>query len=278
MTPADTLMVRAADPFCGNEVLGAVNELADATHSKPISDLVTEGRYRPELLVTLGKSAAPRYAHFIGRYKDDRDPMVRQSVATGLGLIDNDAITIPVLIQLLARPTGSEEFSVRWEASEALVKIGKRKPNEGLRRRVLGLFQERDPMTVTLAARALAMLGDPRGPDKLRELTAHGEARVREEALLALADRPDQGAREVVTRRLKDDNLAVRACAIWALGRIAGPSAEPLLRSATQDAIAYEQQLLLRKQRGESEDSLRDKYGLGAYDLRETLQEALRAR
>ena len=37
----------------------------------------------------------------------------------------------------------------------------------------------------------------------------------------------------------------------------------------------YEQELERRKARGESEQVLHDRYGLGVYDLRETLQEAL---
>jgi len=78
-----------------------------------------------------------------------------------------------------------------------------------------------------------------------------------------------------VRRRLKDDNLAVRATALYALGRIAGAAAATELRAAAQDALAYEAQLEARKQRGESEESLRQRYGLSVFDLRETLQQAL---
>jgi len=276
VTPAAALADRTADPFCAEGVLSAIHELADGTHSKAIADLITVGSHQEELLITLGKVGLPRYANFIGRYKDDPAPGVRRSVAAALGLIDNEAVAMPVLVQLLARTgTAPDEFMIRWEASESLVKVAKRKGTEGARRRVLELLREPDAMTVTLAARTLAHVGEPRGREKLREATSHADPRVRAEALLALGEVADKDGREVVMRRLKDDNLAVRACAVFALGRIAGPTAAPALRAAVQEALAYEQELERRKARGESEQVLHDRYGLGVYDLRETLQEAL---
>ncbi len=74
MTPADALGERTYDPFCGNTVLATINALADFSHSKAMADLVTAGKYKGELLVTLGKVGPPRYAHFIGRYKDGSGP------------------------------------------------------------------------------------------------------------------------------------------------------------------------------------------------------------
>jgi HEAT repeat protein len=256
-------------------VLKAVHELADGTHSKALADLVAGDNHRAELLITLGKVGQPRYANFIGRYKDDATSGVRRAVATALGLIDNEPVATPVLVQLLARSVVPEEFLVRWEASQALIKVARRKGTEGTRRRVLELLREPDAMTVTLAARTLAHVGEPRGREKLRGMTSHADPRVRKEALLALGEMADKDAREVVGRRLKDDSLAVRACAVFALGRIAGPTAAPVLREAVQQALAYEQELERRKARGDSDALLRDRYGLGVYDLRETLQEAL---
>jgi HEAT repeat protein len=87
---------------------------------------------------------------------------------------------------------------------------------------------------------------------------------------------PDRGGADGARRRLKDDNLAVRATAIYALGRIAGAAAAAELRAAGQDALAYETQLeAKRRSAGESEETLRQRYGLGVFDLRETLQQAL---
>jgi HEAT repeat protein len=276
VTPADELGARAFDPFCSTGVLAAINELADGTHSKALADLIAApGKWRAELLITLGKVGAPRYANFIGRYKDDPDAGVRRGVAMALGLIDNESVSLPVLVQLLARGGGPETFGVRWDAAESLVKIAKGKGAEATRRRLAELLNESDGLTVALAARALAMTGDARGVDHLRGLTSHADARVRREALLALGELREAGSREVVTRRLNDDHLGVRACAVYALGRIAGASAERQLRYSVQAALEYERHLEVRKLRGEAEATLRERYGLGEFDLRETLQQAL---
>jgi HEAT repeat protein len=277
VTPADELAARAADPFCGSGVLGAINELADFSHSKAIADLISaDNPSRDRLILTLGRIGPPRYANFIGRWRDDPDPAMRRSVADALGLIDNPAVTIPVLIQLLARGTGSDAFGVKWEASESLIAIAKRPGGDTARPRVAALLGEADTVTAVLAARVLAAVGDARGVGKLRELAGHADARTRQEAILALGALPDRGSAEVVRRRLKDDNLAVRATAIYALGRIASAGAAAELRAAGQDALAYEAQLeAKRRSAGESEETLRQRYGLGMFDLRETLQQAV---
>jgi HEAT repeat protein len=103
----------------------------------------------------------------------------------------------------------------------------------------------------------------------------HADPRARQEAVMALGELRDAGSRDPVTRRLTDDHLAVRAAAVYALGRIAGPSAAAQLRAAVQQALDYERQVEARKQRGENDDDLRRRYGLGVFDLRETLQQAL---
>ena len=276
MTPADALGARAADPFCGSGVLGAINELADFSHSKAIADLITDGNpSKDRLILTLGKIGPPRYANFIGRWRDDAEPEVRRSVADALGLVDNPTVTIPVLVQMLARGTGAEGFGVKWEAARSLLSVAKRPGGDAVRPRLVALLGEPDAMTVTLAAWDLGQLGDARGLTKLRDLTGHADRRVRQEAVLALGELRDKGSADVVRRRLKDDSLAVRATAIHALGRIAGAPAAAELRAATNEALAYEAQLEARKQRGESEESLRQRYGLMEFDLRETLQQAL---
>ncbi len=275
MTPADVLAERSYDPFCERGVLAAIHALADFSHSKAMADLVTAGKWEPELLITLGKVAPPRYAHFIGRHKDDPEPSVRRAVAVALGLIDNEAIAVPVLIQLLTRGGTEDDFRVRWAADESLVALAKRKGGERTRRRLSDLLRDREPMTVVLAARALALMRDARGVEKLREQTSDGDRRVRREAVLALGEVADGGSRELLTRRLNDDNVAVRASAVWALGRIGGPSVIPTLRKAVEESLEYERQLERRKQQGESERVIRDEYGLGEFDLRQTLEEAI---
>ena len=275
MTPAEVLGSRGYEPFCANGVLATINALADFSHSKAMADLITEGKWKGELLVTLGKIGPPRYASFIGRYKDDSDPEVRRAGAAALGLIDNEAVTVPALIQLLSRGDRKDDFFVKWEAASSLAQVARRKGAEGARRRLAELFQERNGITVVLAAGALAAAGDARGVTKLQELTSHADPRVREEAVLALGQVADKGARGIVARRLKDDSLAVRAAAVYALGRIGGPSIVPTLRRAVEESLEYEKELEGRKRRGESDAVLSEKYGLGEFDLRETLQEAI---
>jgi HEAT repeat protein len=275
VTPADVLADRSYDSFCERGVLSAIHELADFSHSKAMADLVTAGKWKPELLITLGKVAPPRYAHFIGRHKDDAEPSVRRAVAVALGLIDNEAIALPVLTQLLTRGDTDDDFPVRWAADESLAALAKRKGGERTRRRLGELLRDRDRMTVVLGARALALVGDARGTEKLREQTSDGDRRVRREAVLALGEAADSRSKELLTGRLTDDNLAVRASAVWALGRIGGPSVIPTLRKAVEESLDYERELERRKQSGESERVIRDVYGLGEFDLRQTLDEAI---
>ena len=255
MTPDEVLGARGYEPFCGVSVLGAIHALADASHSKAMSDLVIAGKWKGELLFTLGKVGPPRYANFIGRYRDDPDASVRAGVAAGLGLIDNEGVCVPVLVSMLAR--NDADFPVKWESASSLIAIAKRKSSDGVRRRVL------------------ASTGDARGVEKLRDLTTHADRRVREEALFALGALADAGSREIVTRRLADDAVAARAIAVYALARIAGPAAVPTLRKAIEDALEYERRLERGTPAGEKAEAIRHRYGIGEFDLRETLQEAL---
>ena len=275
MTPASVLEARGYDPFCAISVLGTIHALADASHSKDMSDLVTAGKWKGELLFTLGKIAAPRYANFIGRYRDDPAVDVRAGAAAGLGLIDNDAVTVPVLIHMLARNDRPDEFMVKWEAMRSLTALAKRKPSDALRRRLGELLREPGGMTLVLTARVLAAMADARGVEKLRELTTHTDRRVRREAVLALGELADAGSRAAVTRRLEDDAVSVRAAAVYALARIGGAAVAPVLRKAVEDTLALERTLEARHPRGNRPELLTEQYGVGEFDVRETLQEAL---
>jgi len=166
------------------------------------------------------------------------------------------------------------DFSIQWEAGQSLIAVAKRKSPDGVRRRLVELFQEPHGMTVVIAARALAATGDARGVTKLRDLTTHPDPDVRREAVLALGEAPDAGAAEAVARRLTDASLAVRAAGIYALARITGTAAMPVLRKAVEEALAYERELERRRQAGEAPEAL-EKLGLGYFDLRETFQEAI---
>jgi len=273
LTPGDLLSERGFDPFCENSLLAVINQHADFSHSKAMADLVSQGKWKPELLITIGKVAPPRYAHFIARYRNDPEATVRIAVARALGLIDNDQVTIPVLVHLLSR--SGEGFSIKWEASNSLIAIGKRGKPRALGGRLADLLKERDKTAVTLAARALALLGEEAGRTKLRELAGDGDPRIRSDALLYLGEAADADAKEILITRLEDESLAVRACAMYGLGRIGDSSAVPVLQKAFEAANEYQEELAKRLKAGTSEAALRDQYGYRVFDLRQTLQEAL---
>ncbi len=273
LTPGDAIAGRGFDPFCENSLLGAIYQLADFSHSKAMADLVSQGKWKPELLITIGKVGLPRYAHFISRYKDDPEVTVRTAVARGLGLIANEQVAVAVLIQLLSR--SGEEFSVKWEASDSLIAVGKRGKVPALTSRLADLLKEQDKATVLLAARTLAQLGDEAGFLKLRALATDKDGKVRSEAVLFLGEATDAKAMPILIKSLDDDNLAVRASAIYALGRIGDGSLIPILNKAFGSANDYQEELAKRLKGGSDEAMLRDQYGYAVYDLRQTLQEAI---
>jgi hypothetical protein len=51
----------------------------------------------------------------------------------------------------------------------------------------------------------------------------------------------------------------------------------PTIRKAVEESLEYERALERRKQAGESERAIHDEYGLGEFDLRQTLEEAIAA-
>ena len=117
----------------------------------------------------------------------------------------------------------------------------------------------------------------PAASPGLRDLANDGDPRLRQEALLALAEVRDRGSKDVVARRLTDESLAVRACAMYALGELHDPSIVPVLRQALQASLEYEKELERRKQRGENQKLLVEKFGLGVFDLRQTVEQAITA-
>ncbi len=273
LTPGDELIDRKHDPFSGSDVLWAVDQLADFSHLKPMADIVSEGKWKAQLITTIGKVGHPRYAYFIAGYKKDPAAEVRIAVAHALGLVKNDEITIPVLIQLLSRT--NEHFLVRWEASNSMVAIGKRGDAQNIGERLGDLLREREKLTVVLTARALAILGQEKGLLKLRDMATDQDPKIRQEAVLHLGNIKDTGSKEILGERLNDDNFAVRACAIYALGQTGEPSIIPTLRKAFEDSSDYKTKLEKELNDASREKTLKQKYGLEVFDLRETLQEAI---
>jgi len=275
LTPGDELLSREHDPFPPSDVLWAVHQLADFSHLKTMADIVSEGKWKEQLITTIGKVGHPRYAYFIGGYKDDKAVGVRIAVAHGLGLIKNDDFTLPLLIQLLSR--SNEDFLVRWEASNALVTMGKRGDAQSVRKRLGDLLRDREKLTVLLTARALAILGEEKGSLRLREMAMDGDPKIRMEAVMYLGEVANVGSKDILIKSLKDDNLAVRACAMYALGRIGDASMIATLRKAFEGSTDYMATLEKQLKNGTTREALKEKYGLWTFDLRQTLQEAIDA-
>ncbi|OGQ00013.1 MAG: hypothetical protein A2Z40_03260 [Deltaproteobacteria bacterium RBG_19FT_COMBO_60_16] len=272
LSVGDVFEERNLDPFCENGVLKAIDQLADFSHSKAIADLITEGKHRTELLITLGKVGPPRYAHFISRFRNDNSAEVRRGVAVALGLIDNEEVSVPVLTGYMSK-TG-EVFLVRWDASDSLINIGSKRANPGLRVRMADLLKSQDDTTAALAGRVLSRLGDERGLLRLRELASRGDW----ESILYLGEAQDAGARELLVGKLKEENLAVRAVAIFSLGRIGDASTVPLLKEAFEDSIHVTKSMEEKRKQGVSEQDLAARYGYsrGGRDvLQATLYEAI---
>jgi len=275
LTPAGELFDRRYEPFLESEVLSVINELADFSHLKTMADIVSEGKWKAQLIATIGKVGHPRYAYFIGGYKDDEDESVRRAVAHALGLIKNDDFTLPVLIQLLSR-TG-EDFHVRWEASNSLVAIGKRSDAQGVAKRLMNLLRDREKLTVLLTARTLAMLGAEEGLVKVREMARDEDPKMRVEAAMYLGEVTDRRSTDTLIKSLKDENLAVRACAVYALGQIGDASMIASLERAFEESRDYMAELEKQLKEGSSDETLRQKYGSGVFDLRQTVREAIEA-
>lgn len=132
-------------------------------------------------------------------------------------------------------------------------------------------------MIVLQAARTLALLRLGKGAAKLRELATDEDADVRSEAVMSLGEESDIGPREILIDRLKDESLKVRAAAIFALGQSGDLSVIPTLQEAVKRSNGYQEELQKQRKSGGSggEKLLREKYGLGAFDLNQTLQEAI---
>ena len=272
VTPADEVSARAYDPFCRQGVLMAVNKMADSTHHKEIMSLITAGISRPELLITLAEGGTPATADFIARFKDEKDFEVRRSVATALGLVKNDALSVPILIRYLEE---DGNFYVKWAATESLTMIGRESKSSTLMQELAKLMTKSDKLAVVLSARALAMLGDQKGLLKLRELAADADAKIRFEAILALGVAADKGSTDLLIKRLGDANLVVRAGAMYALGQTGNIALTSVIQTAFTDAETYQKELKDRFR--ENTTTLHNVYGVNVYNLEVTFEEAIRA-
>jgi HEAT repeat protein len=156
-----------------------------------------------------------------------------------------------------------------------MVTMGKRGDAQAVRKRLGDLLRDREKLTVLLTARALAILGEEKGSLKLREMAMDGDPKIRMEAVMYLGEVTDVGSKDILIKSVKDDNLAVRACAMYALGRIGDASMIATLRKAFEGSTDYMATLEKQLKESSSEEALKQKYGVGVFDLRQTLQEAI---
>lgn len=272
VTPADEISARAYDPLCRQGVLMAINKMADSSHHKEIMSLINSGVSKPELLITLAEGGTSSNADFIARFKDEKDVEVRRSVATAMGMVKNDALSIPILIRYLG---DDADFSVKWAAAESLTILGRESKSTALMLELSKLMTKSDKLAVVLSARTLAILGDEKGVLKLRELTADADSKIRFEAVLALGVVADKGSIDLLVKRLNDANLSVRAAIIHALGQTGNLALSSVIQTAFTDAEAYQKELKDRFR--ENTSTLHNVYGVNVYNLEVTFEEAIRA-
>ena len=155
------------------------------------------------------------------------------------------------------------------------MKISKRKKSPRLQQQFADCLKVPDKFGSALAARILAREGDERGIIKLRQLAVDNDHKIRFEAVMYLGETADVNSQDLFIKSLKDENLEVRAAAIYALGRTGDSSIVPLLQQAYEEATRYETLLETKLKSGLKEEKLRQEYGFRVFDFRETLQRAL---
>ncbi len=276
-TPGEMLANTEYDPFCEDTVLQAVRKLSDYSHSKAISEAIDADVHRVSLIIILGGIGPKRYANFIGKYRNNLDERVRAAVAMALGTIDNDEVSVPVLIQLLSR--SDEARWVKEAAAESLLTAFKRGKTPSLPSRLKEILKEKNKISVLLASRVLALGGDESGFKKLRDLAHDQDPYVRADALLYLGEAEDVQSKGLFVAKMHDENLNVRACAIFALGRVGDHATSELLGKVTEEMIEYETGVfkMIREAGSAKGNETRIKYGNDIYDMRETLLEAIKS-
>ncbi|OFV88374.1 MAG: hypothetical protein A2V74_03735 [Acidobacteria bacterium RBG_16_70_10] len=155
--------------------------------------------------------------------------------------------------------------------------IGKRSDAQGVAKRLMNLLRDREKLTVLLTARTLAMLGAEEGLVKVREMARDEDPKMRVEAAMYLGEVTDRRSTDTLIKSLKDENLAVRACAVYALGQIGDASMIASLERAFEESRDYMAELEKQLKEGSSDETLRQKYGSGVFDLRQTVREAIEA-
>jgi HEAT repeat protein len=247
-----------------------INAFAEPPHANMLMTLASAGVSRPEFLITLAEIGSPATVDFIARFKDDKDFDVRRAVATALGHFNKESVTLPILIRYLEAETN---IYVKWAAAESLSSIGEENKTPALIQSLDRLMNKDAKITAVLAAKALGVLQEGRGLQRLRELAGDADAKIRFEATLALGALADRESKALFAQKLKDPNLSVRASAIYALGQTGDDTTIPILQKAVLESKAYVE--MLRKKFTDTA-ILHNEYGVNAYSLETTLEEAIR--
>jgi hypothetical protein len=230
------------DFFCENGLLAALFDMVTFSYSKELSELAESNeRYRPQLLVTLGKIGHPRYAHFISKFTGSEDPQTRQAVAYGLGLIKQ-----PSGVRALGVLFEDNQADIRWTASKSLLEIGGEETVEVLN---LKLMQS-DKNIQALAARTLAKMDINEGRLKLRELAKDTDSQIRGIAIAYLGQIEDKDSKDTILKGLDDESGLVRIYSIYALGYVGNSNDIPAIKKCLTEtkemnlSMGREQELL----------------------------------
>lgn len=160
---------------------------------------------------------------------DDRVVAELRSIAAwAVGLI-KEAAVVPALERAVLR---EEPTELAWEAAKALCSLGL---GRDLFRRLL--FDGNSAEARRMAAYALGRLnGEGTGRDLCRVVATRTEhPAVRGQAAEALAYNRDGAAFEILEAAASDDSDEVRYWAVFALGALGDPRAEPVLRRAQRE-------------------------------------------
>jgi hypothetical protein len=193
--------------------------------------VVQEADLRPavEITATLKTLSASR-GHDPGTFMPDTRDLTAQAVAALHRHPEADPALLPEFLVHLGPRTidpicdllnDVDQHALHPMLQQALVELAKQDLST-LRGRLAGA----PPQAARLIVQVLARVGTPDSDAALATATAHPEARVRKEAIAALAISPHSIARTYFLRALDDDDPQVRAAALHALRDSTGEPGE----------------------------------------------------
>jgi len=169
----------------------------------------------------------PRAASVLATAADDPHPLVRQSVAEGMGLLGG-AVAMDTLIKLSQDPEP-------WVRKSAAAAFSFLPPDKRAQARLVGLVSDPDPRVRELAAESLAIVGCPDASAALiKALENDTEPVVRQYAASALGSLEAKDGVEALLKALDDPAEEVRWAAARSLGFCAKPGDKTVIRRLRQ--------------------------------------------